>query len=73
MDSNLRSDRMRNTVEVARRIETTSSHSFGQAPGKDATSPKLSPAGQFYLDCARCGRTVFENGSGMAAVQSCGR
>lgn len=73
MDSELRSYRMRNTVEVARRIEATSSHSFGQLPGKDAPSPRLSPAGQFYLDCARCGRTVFENGSGMAAAQPCGR
>lgn len=56
--------RMQTTLERAFRAQP---HRFGTGEGtKFDVSPKLSKAGQFYLDCQKCGRTIFEDGSGSA-------
>lgn len=57
--------RMQTTLEQASRVQPPHRFDVGQGTKFDA-SPKLSPAGQFYLDCQKCGRTIFEDGSGSA-------
>jgi hypothetical protein len=43
-------------------------HSFDLSKG---SNPRKSHAGQFYLDCLRCRRSIFEDGSGSAAEKEC--
>lgn len=67
MTNEERSSRMLKTIVAA---ESLGNHTFNTG-GQDRTlgveSPKLSPAGQFYMSCVRCARSVFEDGSGSAA------
>jgi len=65
------SQRIKLTLDYALRSEHDRGHDFHIADSKgkftnESRSPSISPAGQFYLDCNSCGRSVFENGTGSA-------
>jgi hypothetical protein len=74
MDNSI-SSRIQSTLHHAQVTEHTGRHDFGldysDIPTKDQPSPKLSSAGQYYLDCKRCKRAVFENGTGSAVTSTC--
>jgi len=47
-------------------------HNFGSPRGNvDATSPKLSDGGLYYLTCHDCRRSVIEGGLGSATADNC--
>ena len=60
------------TLHFARKLEGR--HSFGLDERSDPRrqpTPRRARSGQFFLDCARCGRTIFEDGSGSAGDGPC--
>lgn len=76
MDSATRKVKMSRAADTAAQLEMNTGHDFGQLKTrgrKNAPSPKLSSAGQFYLDCHNCGRSIFDDGSGSATSSSCAR
>lgn len=44
---------------------------YGEGLSEQSCSPKLSAGGQYYLDCLKCGRTIFEDGTGTATERGC--
>lgn len=72
MTSEQRSEKMLLIIDLALATQTSKDHRFGLVgSGKDELSPKLSPHEQFYFNCVRCGRTIFEDGSGNATQNRC--
>ena len=63
-----KSKSMIDAINAAHVTETSNKHNFDLVLGK---SPKLSKAGQYYFDCIRCGRSVFDNNSGSATQNVC--
>lgn len=77
MNSATRKNQMKQVSAAAERLELTTNHYFGQTDPATknhhnlATAPKLAPSGLFFLDCIKCKRTVFADGSGSASQSPC--
>jgi hypothetical protein len=77
MDSAIRKSQMKQVSAVAERLELTTNHYFGQTDPATknrhnlATAPKLANSGLFFLDCIKCKRSIFADGTGSASGSPC--
>lgn len=67
----------RSLIKDAEKLELAKVHDFGQLHVSTgyrtniAPSPKRSPAGQWYMECQRCSRVLFEGKTGSAVSSGC--